>query len=363
MTDETTPTPSGMDVDPLDQMADILADAPEEATQPSNKTTEHEPDAGEEDPEKETDEPTADEEALVDDDAQVDDDDAPTDDEDDDRTLSQLMGLAEDQVSVNEETGEMSIKTKVDGVEATIGLKDVLAGYQTSKYNTQKSMALADDRKIFEEAAGKRAVEIKQTLELNHALTKQLQGEMMREFQSTNWDELRQQDPAEYAARQQDQSVRYNQLQQIQQQVEQQQGQSDQDQQQKVTEQYHSDLMKQKDIMLTNNPTWHDQAVMKTEVAGIRDFLTGTYGLSEAEVGMIGDAKAIQIIQDAMAYRSKSPVAKKKLAAVPKMQKSKGVKRKKVSKLDKLTNAARGASGSQKRDLQTDAIAELLSGG
>ncbi|RKZ07751.1 hypothetical protein DRQ25_10795 [Candidatus Fermentibacteria bacterium] len=355
---ETNPTPTGADVDPLDQIADLLVEDPEK--QPDTAETQVDAKAGDAGPDGDPDTPTADDDATVADAQVVDGDDG---DGDDDRTLSQMMGLADDQVNINEETGEMSLRTKVDGVEETVNLKEVLAGYQTSKYNTQKSMALAEDRKTFEAAAGKKAGEIKQVLELNSALTQRLQSELLREFQSTNWDELRQTDPAEYAARQQDQSVRYNQLQQIQQQVQQQYGQADQQQQQQNNTNMQAELANQRQVMMDNNPTWHDQAVMKTEVAEIRTFLADTYGLSEADISVISDAKAIHIIQDAMAFRKGAPVAKQRIAAVPKMQKSRGVKPKKVSKLDRLTKAARSATGAQKRDLQTDAIAELLSGG
>ena len=356
---ETNPTPSGADVDPLDQMAEFLMEPADE--QPDTDTPAADIEAGADDPTGEPDEPTAEDDATVDD-APV--DDVGTEDEEgDERTLSQLMGLADDQVSVDEETGVMSIRTKVDGVETVESLKDVLAGYQTSKYNTQKSMALADERRAFETAAGKKAGEIKQMLELNSALTQRLQSELMSEFQKTNWDELRQTDPAEYAARQQDQAVRYNQLQQIQQQVQQQYGTANTQQQQQNTDNLQAELTKQRGVMITNNPTWHDQTVMKTDIGKIRSFLIDTYGLTAQDIAVISDAKSIQVIQDAMAFRKGAPVAKRKLAAVPKMQKSKGAKRKKVSKLDRLTQSARNATGAQKRDLQTDAIAELLSGG
>lgn len=361
--EETTPTPSGADVDPLEQMADFLMGEPDD--QPDTETPGKAPEANADDLEEDPEASTA-EDAAEGDDAEVDeleDTETDPDEEDDDRSLSQLLGLGDDQVSVDEATGELSINTKVEGVASTVPFKDVIAGYQTNQYNTHKAQALADERRTFEAAAGKKAGEIKQVLELNSALTERLQGELMREFQTTNWEELRSIDPAEYAARQQDMSVRYNQLQQIQQQVTQQYGQANQQQQQQNTDNFQAELGKQRDVMISNNPTWNDPAVMKADVGKIREFLTETYGLTPEDIAVISDAKAISIIQDAMTYRKGIPAAKKRVAAVPKMQKSKGAKRRKVSKLDKLTRAAKSATGSQKRDLQTDAIAELLSGG
>ena len=76
------------------------------------------------------------------------------------------------------------------------------------------------------------------------------------------------------------------------------------------------------------------------------------------------DARLIELIKDAKTYHEGLKVAdKKKQKPVPKFQKSRGGGKPKVSKLDKLTAASKKAHGADKRELQTSAVAELLTGG
>ena len=365
---ETTPNPStGTAVDPMDQIADLLDGSDE---QPETKATEAKSTADNEDLNEAPDESTSEDETEVDDaeveDESVDDDpdekDEKDDDDDDDRNLSQLLGLGEDQVTVDEGTGDISIKVKVDGEESSVSLKKVLAGYQTDKYNTQKSIALSDQRKTFEEQVQIKAQELQQGLDYNAALLQRLQDELMGEFQRTNWEELRATDPAEYAARQQDQSVRYNQLQAVQNEVQQHYTKAQGEQQQQQERARSGHVQQQYAVMVANNPSWHDKNVMKAEVGKIRSFLQDTYGFKDDAISGIVDASVVAIVQDAMEFRKAKPPAKPIPKNVPKMQKSKGVKRKRVSKLDKLTKAAKQATGSNRRDLEVEAIAELLGG-
>ena len=360
MADSTIPTSSEATGDPTDAIADLLLGGE------GGKETE-EPET-----EKEQDEDDPDNTEVDEDEGAPDNDEASTDEDegeaaeadgDDDRTLSQLLGLNDDQVSVSEESGDLLISTNINGVKSQVKFDEVLAGYQTQKANTLKSKALADERRGFEAQAQLKVNEIRAGLEQNDALTQQLQHELLKEFEGTNWDQLRQQDPAEYAARQQDQSVRYNQIQGIQQQITQQKQAIDQQNQQKMQEAHGSFVQAQKQIMMDANPTWGDPEKFKAARVEMREFLTGEYGYSDEEIEQVVDARQIALIKDAMAFRKGSKVAEKKIKTVPKMQKSKGKKRSKVSKLDRLTNAAKTATGSNRRAAEVDAIAELLSGG
>ena len=117
--------------------------------------------------------------------------------------------------------------------------------------------------------------------------------------------------------------------------------------------------------MLDNNPEWSDEAVRKTAETGFKTFIHDQYGFTDADWGMVNDARLIELVKDAKKYRDGSTVAEKKRATpVPKFQKSrgKGIKPK-VSKLEKLTAASKRARGSDRRDLQQSAVAELLLGG
>jgi len=361
MADSTIPTSTEATGDPTDAISDLLLGTESDKNETEDPETDE--DAGSVD--QDSAEVDEDESDPDNDETSTDDDDGETAeaDGDDDRTLSQLLGLNDDQVSVSEESGDLLISTNINGVKSQVKFNEVLAGYQTQKANTLKSKALADERKGFEEQAQIRVTEIQAGLQQNEALTQRLQHELLQEFEKTDWDTLRAQDPAEYAARQQDQSVRYNQIQGVQQQLAQQKQQMDQQQHQKFQEAHGSFVQAQKQIMMDANPTWNDQATFEAARGEMRDFLTNEYGYVDSEIEQVVDARQVALIKDAMAYRKGSKVAEKKLKIVPKMQKSKGKKRKKVSKLDQLTRAAQSASGGAQRAAQVDAVAELLSGG
>ena len=117
--------------------------------------------------------------------------------------------------------------------------------------------------------------------------------------------------------------------------------------------------------MIENNPEWADESKLKTAFTSMGEFTTGTYGFTQEEFNNVTDARLVEVIKDAQKYRSGLKIADKKLVKrVPKYQKSTNKPlSKKVTKLDTLTKKAKNAKTSQKRDLQSDAIAELLTNG
>ena len=284
--------------------------------------------------------------------------------EEEDASLASMLGLSEDQVIVNEDTGEFSLKTKVDGKVENVNFKDILASYQIQKNTTQKSQALAEERKEFTKVSQEKINLLKQQFEMNTALTNQLQTELMNEYQNVNWDDLRHTDPAEWSAKQQEMNVRYSNIQGLQAQLQGQQGVVQQQQTVEYNAKRNELLQAQQDKMLANNPTWSNTEIMNTEKAAIRSFLVDDFGFSNEDIATIVDSRAINIIQDAMKYRAGKKVATPKLKAVGKISKSKGRKTsQKATKIQKLTAAAKSARGTNKRRAETDAVAALLFGG
>jgi len=352
MTDTTPPSPDskGPNVDPIGEIADLLHDGVEpQADTETTDQDDQEPETGDEPEQESQEEPSTEDETAA--------------GELDERTLSQLLGLDTDQVSVDEESGDLLISAKVDGVQSQLKFKEVLAGYQSNKSNTQRSQALAAERKEFEKAAEAQIANVRQQLEYGAALTQQLQQELTKDFDNTDWNSLRVQDPAEYAAKQQDMQVRYNQIQGIQGQVEQQRQQRQQEAGQLEQQNREKFIAGQRDIMLDQVPEWRDPAEMKAGMTEVRVFLSDTYGFTDEDISQVVEARQVEIIRDAMAYRAGKKVSDNKVAKlVPKMQKSKTTKRRtKSTKLDRLTKAAKAAKGADRRSAEVDAVAELLS--
>ena len=351
MTDTTNQTLSGDGVDPIDEIADLLSGevgggADENAADQDDNST---------DTDDESDQQTDSGQSTS-------DDDAPENDEDE-RSLSELLGLDESQVSVSEESGDLLLTTDVNGVKTSIPFKEVLSGYQTNKSFTEKSQALAKDRREFETVAQSKIKEVHESLTLGTALINQLQQELMAEYQGTNWDELRRIDPAEYAAKQQDQQTRYNKVMGMQNHVKQQQEQLMAQQQATRDSQEQSMLQQQRELMMDNIPEWREPGKMKEGIAEIRDFLADSYGFTEEEIAFVVDARQVNIVRDAIAYRKGKSVADKKVKApIPKITKPKiNAQRKKASKLDRLTKAAKASKGANRKRTEIDAVAELLS--
>ena len=295
-----------------------------------------------------------------------DDDEEPEEDtEDEDQPLAKMLGVEEDQLSVSDD-GDFKINLKVDGQQGQVSLGELIKGYQNESSNTHKSTALATERKQFETAVAAKAQELQNALQYNQNMAKVLEQEIMADYEKVDWEDLRQYDPAEWSARRQEFSTKYTRIQRMQQEIGTQATQAQQATQSELGQKRQDYMKGQWDRMIENNPSWSDQAKYTKDMNTLKGFVSETYGFGDGDFDNVSDARIIEVLKDAQKYRLGSKVAEKKVKKVPKMQKrGKGGRyvKNKVSALDKLTKAARNAKGADKRQLQTDAVAELLTGG
>lgn len=284
---------------------------------------------------------------------------------DTDDTWESVLNVDEGNLSYDEEGNINGVNVKVNGESSTVGMKDLIAGYQTNKAITQKGQNLADERKVFDGLKEQAEQAYASKLASVDALTKHFEQQLISEYDNINWDELRNTNPAEYAAARQDFSSKAGELQRIQEAIK-----TDVDSAAKThaedgqkKAQVH--MKEQYDLMIVNNPEWSDAKVLETAKDSYKAFVKDQYGFKDTEFDSVFDSRLIELIKDAKSFREGLKVAtKKKQKAVPRFQKSAGTgSKKRVSKLDKLTAASKKAKGSQKRDLQQSAVAELLIGG
>ena len=332
----------------VDEIANLLGN--DEVNEAEESTSEHE----------ETDESTED---LTDDEDQTEESNEESNESD--ATWESALGVDDGQLAYDEESGDISgINVKVNGESSTVGMKDLIAGYQNTKSFTQKSQALAKERKDFEEGFEKVKGDYNSKLENVDQLTKFLESKLVQEYDNVNWEQLRIDNPAEYAASRQDFSARAQEMQQAQDAIAQERQDHNNEQAEKYNANRKALLKEQHDIMIVNNPEWSDTEKLNSDMAGLKSFMTNQYGFGDKDFANVTDARVIELIKDAKAFKEGNKLAKtKRNKPVPKFQKSKGgSNRKKASKLDILTKKAKTSSGSEKRDAQRDAIAELLSG-
>jgi hypothetical protein len=353
----TISRPGENSAEPVDQIANLLAgedesettDTEEEVTPVQVSTEAEDKESNEEEAEGEDEEVEETElEAIADDEA----------------TWETTLGVEDGQLSFNEDGDINGVNVKVDGETSTIGIKDLIAGYQTNKSVTQRSQALAEEKKIFDGQKEQMEQVYASKLTSVDALTKHFEKQLISEYDTVDWEKLRVEDPAEYAAAKQDFSAKAGELQKIQDAIKIDQDQHSVEFNESRAESANAYKQKQFEIMIENNPEWADKEKLNASKQLFESFVLDQYGFEAQEFDSVFDARLIELIKDAKMYRDGLKVAgKKKQKPVPKFQKSRGTSKTKVSKLDKLTAASKKAHGEDRRNLQQSAVAELLLGG
>ncbi len=365
-TESSAPTArTASDADRAASIADILLgnesneDVREEETPAQASTTEVE-----ESPETET------EEVLA---ASEDEDDgeeeelpvaASADDDDEDLTWEKILGVSEGQLNFDEEGNLVGFNTKVNGESTTVKAADLIAGFQNNKAFTQKSQALAEQQKAFEDEVSNVRTEYAKKLHTVDSLNKYFENQLLQSYNGIDWETLRANNPAEYAATRQDFQTRALEFQQINQAILTDMDKARQEYQGAMQKQMEEFKTQQRALMVETNPAWADDKAYDSAMSGFKDFVNDAYGFSAEEFDSVMDARLIQLVQDAQKFREgKKLVESKQVQKLPKFQKSSGRRpSKKTTKLEKLTAASKKATGANKRQLQRDAVAELLLG-
>ena len=135
-------------------------------------------------------------------------------------------------------------------------------------------------------------------------------------------------------------------------------------QQQEFEAQQANYLKVQAEKIIENNPEWADKNKLQSAFSDLKSFALEAYGFSEQDFGGISDARAIEVLKDAMKYRKgKESLSKKDLKALPKFQtQTRGAATTASSKLQSLVAQSKKATGFKQKALQTSAVAELLEG-
>lgn len=318
------------------------SDAPEEASEESTEVDESDVEEAEEPEEEEP------EEDLAQD------------------TWDSALGIDDGVIAQDEEGNFTGVNVKIDGESSVVDMKTLVAGFQTNKHNTNTSKALADERRDFEGARDSTVADYTKKLENISKLSQYMHKNLVGEYENIDWNALRQQDPAEYAAATQDFERRKQEIQQVYNAIESERTAEQSELSTRNGTDRQTYLQAEMKKVVANNPEWNSDAKLKAAFTDMKDFVDEVYHIPEDAFYSLGDSRYVEIIKDAMAYRKGVKITQKKInnSKLPKYQKAKKRtgRKAKVSKLDKLTKAASLSSGQSQRDLQTDAIAELLGG-
>ena len=241
---------------------------------------------------------------------------------DEELSLAAYLGLDDDRIIVGED-GSYLFNAIIDGETKQVPLKELAASYQLQGHVNNKSMALETERKQFEEVKGQVAMELQTRIQGVTKLGELAEAELVKEYQSIDWNRLRQEDPANWTALRQEYAERAQKVQQVKQlaieEAERLQQESAQKFQQQAQEYFQSELK----AMIVDNPDWANETVRKEKVGELRGFLTN-YGFTDEDALGVNDHRLIRLIKDAHAYRSGLKAAEGKKVVgktLPKFQK------------------------------------------
>jgi hypothetical protein len=195
----------------------------------------------------------------------------------------------------------IKIRTKVDGVEADVPLGEVIKNYQLNKALTERSEALAHERKTLEQQAKAYMADYQAKLEDFGSWQGILETRLREQVASVDWQQLREEDPAEYAARRQEFTERIAEIENMK--------ASMQQHRQAVQTQQQQAYLQQLEQVVSENirklpeiiPEYKDDDFRKKDMASIKDYLVKS-GFGEEEVKTVFDARQVAIARKAMLY-------------------------------------------------------------
>jgi hypothetical protein len=232
--------------------------------------------------------------------------------------LAEALGIEPEKLQ------NLKLKTKVDGKEGYATLADLVKSYQLESHLTNKSMQMAEAKRQADAELTQARAYIQQQAENATAMVNFLNQELYRDFQNTNWDELRMTDPGEFAAKRQEFAERNNAIQQYQQGLAahiQNQAHQQQTQQTETLKEY---LVQQQNELMSKLPEWSTPEKAQAEKQEIRNFLVRN-GFNQDETKNIFDHRHILIARKAMLYdklQQSKPQITKKVQTLPKIMKA-----------------------------------------
>ena len=249
----------------------------------------------------------------------------------------------EDEVEVEE---RKTFRVKANGEEKDVTLDELVSGYQKGEDYTKKSQALAEQRKQVEAEAHAVNEAMRMREEYAHRLG-QVQQLLQNNNEDMNLEELKENDPIQYAVKVAEQTENNKKLQLLQREQE----KLAHAQQQQVAH-HQAKVVAHESQMLTEKVKEFSDPKKAEQLKGeIRNF-GKSIGFTDQELAQVYDHRHVMVMQKAMEYdklQKANPSVAKKLKQAPKMAK----KGNKVANVDVYTKQKKRLKQSGKL---TDAV-------
>lgn len=211
-------------------------------------------------------------------------------------------------------------KVKANGEEHEVSVQDLIKSYQMGKDYTQKTQALAEQRKQLEAEAEKVAESVRLRDVYSDRLN-QLEALLTRGEEDVDFDHLRENDPIQYAVKIAEQTEQRKKLDAVRREQYQVRQQQEAYRQQALHKHLEAEAVKTAEVI----PEFSDSKKGEQVKRDIRAF-GKSVGFSDEELGQVYDSRHVNVLYKAMKYdrlmKGKAG-ATKKVAEAPKMVKSK----------------------------------------
>jgi len=212
----------------------------------------------------------------------------------------------------------LKAKTKVNGEEKDVALRDLIKSYQLEGVVNKKSIELSNERKRLESEYADNQKAFAEMMTSLSGLEVEL-STLVTQDNQINWAELRENDPIEYVRLKEDARERQDALDKVKaaKEYEKIQMQHEQEKQRKAI------LIEESRKLIDAIPDWKDDNIASKERTALQDYLANI-GYSPEEVSNISDHRAVILSRKAMLYdqlQAGKTVAKKKVKTLPKVLK------------------------------------------
>lgn len=210
--------------------------------------------------------------------------------------------------------------TDADGNKASTTLGEWKDAFQSSKIYAKQQAELRAERERFAQEQSAATQKIQRELETAAKFVQQAEKALLGDIERIDWNSLRVDDPAEFAAKRQEMLERQAMLETAKKEIAESAGTAQRELQQKQAEDFEKLRAKEQAALLEAFPTWKDPKVAEAEWAKAAEALTQV-GFTEAEIGQVMDHRAYRLAMLAakgLEASKKTDVAKKRVLKIGK---------------------------------------------
>lgn len=217
----------------------------------------------------------------------------------------------------------LEIPVKINGAESKATLADMKASYQIKEAAEARLKEAKERARAETQVIAEKREQLQSQFAVVGSLIDRMEKSFTKDESAVNWDQLRQQDPAEWSAKREEFKQRREEIERTKREAVDSYKNSIAvaDNEQKERQQQY--LQEQAQQLVEKLPEWKDPTTAKAEKTAVAEYLINQ-GFSQEDISTASDHRMIILARKAMLYdkgSDKAAVAQKKIAKIPKVLK------------------------------------------